>query len=70
MRVSVVIKAPVVAMVDGCSMLVHLVSDEAVAAGRSAGLYTALCRATVLPGSLTEDSDRHCQSCRDRVAAR
>lgn len=52
------------AMTDTCTA-VHLVTDEAVAAGRHAGRYIGVCGAVVLPGSLMEDTSRYCQSCRD-----
>jgi len=52
-----------VAMTDTCTVVTHLVTDEAVAAGRQAGRYVGVCGAVVLPGSLLEDIHRPCRSC-------
>ncbi|MGH3928966.1 MAG: hypothetical protein ACRDTF_03200 [Pseudonocardiaceae bacterium] len=57
-------------MIDTRTAIAHLVSDEAVAAGRQAGRYLGLCGAEVLPGSLKEDTNRSCLACRERRAAR
>lgn len=58
----------VVAMTDTCTVVAHLVTDEAVAAGRHAGRYVGACGAVVLPGSLMEATSRYCRSCQDRTA--
>lgn len=55
-------------MTDTCTVVAHLVTDEAVAAGRHAGRYVGVCGAVVLPGSLPEDANRYCRSCQDWVA--
>ena len=64
------IRTHVVAMTDTRTVVAHLVTDEAVAAGRQAGRYIGVCGAVVLPGSLTEGTDRCCRFCRDWAAAR
>lgn len=65
------IAAPhVVAMTDTRTMVTHLVTDEAMVAGRQAGRYVGLCGAIVLPGSLLDDTDRPCRSCHYRRLAR
>ncbi|MGH3911702.1 MAG: hypothetical protein ACRDRM_12835 [Pseudonocardiaceae bacterium] len=58
-----------VAMIDTRTGVAHLVTDAAVAAGRRAGRYVGVCGAVVLPGSLTEGTDRFCRFCRDWAAA-
>ena len=57
-------------MVDARTAVAHLVTDEAMAAGRRAGRYTAACRTVVLAGSLTQDSDDYCRSCAAWAAQR
>ncbi|MGH4017144.1 MAG: hypothetical protein ACRDSL_25105 [Pseudonocardiaceae bacterium] len=52
-------------MTDTRTVVAHLVTDEAVAAGRRAGRYIGVCEAVVLPGSLTEGTDRFCRSCQN-----
>ncbi|MGH3904231.1 MAG: hypothetical protein ACRDTE_08585 [Pseudonocardiaceae bacterium] len=47
--------------VDGTT---HLVTDEAMAAGRAGGCYGAVCGDHVLAASLTMPEPRHCQKCR------
>lgn len=54
----------VIAMTDTRTVVTHLITDEAVAAGRQAGRYVGLCGAVVLPGSLMEDTGQPCRSCR------
>ncbi|MGH3937920.1 MAG: hypothetical protein ACRDTG_04680 [Pseudonocardiaceae bacterium] len=58
----------VIAMIDTRTSVAHLVTDEAMAVGRRAGRYVALCGGEVLPGSLKEDTNRSCRSCRQRRA--
>ncbi|MGH3931874.1 MAG: hypothetical protein ACRDTF_18085 [Pseudonocardiaceae bacterium] len=58
-----VTKPYVVAMTDTRTVVTHLVTEEAVAAGRQSGRYIGLCGAVVLPGSLLEDAKRPCRSC-------
>lgn len=60
----------VIAMIDTHTVVAHLVTDEAMAAGRRAGRYVGVCGAVVQPGSLKEDTDRFCPSCRQWRAAR
>lgn len=60
----------VIKMTDTRTVVAHLVTDEAVAAGRRAGRYVGLCGADVLPGSLKEDTNRFCPYCRQRMATR
>lgn len=57
-------------MMDTCTQVAHLVTDEAVAVGHRAGRYVGVCGAVVLPGSLKEDSDRCCHNCGEWMAAR
>lgn len=52
-------------MADTRTLIAHLVTDEAMAAGRRAGCYVGVCEAVVLPGSLQEDTGRFCRSCED-----
>ncbi|MCA1672790.1 MAG: hypothetical protein LC799_11495 [Actinobacteria bacterium] len=47
--------------IDGTA---HLVTDEAMAAGRAAGRYLAVCDAVVLAASLTTPESGHCKKCR------
>jgi len=65
-----VAKLHVVAMTDTRTMVTHLVTDEAVAAGRQAGCYVGVCGAVVLPGSLLEDTHRPCRSCHSPAVSR
>ena len=58
-----VAKPHVVAMIDARTMVAHLVTDEAVFAGRQTGRYVGLCGAVVLPGSLVESANHPCRSC-------
>lgn len=63
--------AHAVAMTDTHTVVTHLVTDEAVAAGRHAGRYVGACGAVVLPGSLLmEDTNRYCRFCQDWAASR
>ncbi len=52
------------AVTDARTGLTHLVSDEAMAAGRRAGRYVAACGAEVLAGSLTAPESGRCRRCR------
>ncbi|MDQ3154271.1 MAG: hypothetical protein M3R63_21990 [Actinomycetota bacterium] len=51
------------AVTDARTGTAHLVTDAAVAAGRPAGSYTALCGVSVLATSLTAPTGRPCPSC-------
>lgn len=55
---------PVLHAVIGVDGLAHLVIDEAMAAGRSAGRYHAVCGGEVLAGSLTTPETGYCRLCR------
>ena len=48
--------------------LEHLVTDEALAAGRRAGRYIAVCKSEVIAASLTTPETGHCEGCRQRRA--
>jgi len=48
----------------------HLVTDDAMAAGRAAGCYLAVCGAVVLAASLTTPESGHCRACRRWRAGR
>jgi hypothetical protein len=51
-------------MVDARTLEAHLLTDEALAAGRRGeGRYTALCGVNVLPASLTAAERGYCTSC-------
>lgn len=64
-----VAKSHVVAMADAGAVVAHLITDEAVAAGRHADRYVGVCGAVVLPGSLQDGTGRCCRGCQDWVAA-
>lgn len=49
--------------VTDTSGTVHLVTDEAMAAGRAAGCYRSVCGSHVLAASLTRPESGHCQPC-------
>jgi hypothetical protein len=52
-------------MVDARTGMVHLLTPDAVAAGRSGeSRYVAVCGADVVPASLTELEQRYCWPCR------
>lgn len=54
----------VIPMVDARTRSAHLVTDDAVAAGRAdAGRYVAVCGAVVLAASLTTPEASYCASC-------
>ncbi|MGH4000579.1 MAG: hypothetical protein ACRDTJ_24305 [Pseudonocardiaceae bacterium] len=51
-------------LVDARSQRAHLLTADAVAAGRRPqGSYVALCGQRVLPASLTVGPEHHCLSC-------
>lgn len=53
-----------VEVVDACTLTVHFLTDDALAAGqRASGRYVALCGQDVLPASLTESGYSRCTSC-------
>ncbi len=56
-------------MADAGAVVAHLITDEAVAAGRHADRYVGVCGAVVLPGSLQDGTGRCCRGCQDWVAA-
>ncbi|MGH3815558.1 MAG: hypothetical protein ACRDUV_24425 [Pseudonocardiaceae bacterium] len=49
--------------VTGIDGTAHLVTDEAMAAGRAAGRYLAVCDAVVLAASLITPESGHCRKC-------
>lgn len=62
--------APVVLRytVTDTERIAHLVTDDAMAAGRPAGRYVAVCGTEVLPASLTVPESRRCPACTERRA--
>jgi hypothetical protein len=52
------------AVVDVTDSVVHLVTDEQMAAGRHAGRYLAVCGHLVASASLTTPETGHCKRCR------
>lgn len=60
----------VIAITETRTWVAHLVTDEAAAAGRRVGRYLGVRGAVVLPGNLTEDTNRYCRSCQCRAVAR
>lgn len=54
---------PVIAVTD-VGGTAHLVTDDAMAAGRRAGRYVAVCGSEVIAASLTTPESRHCRACR------
>jgi hypothetical protein len=52
----------VIDMVDVRTLLTHLMTPDAAAAGRR-GRYVALCGADVIPASLTEPGQGRCEPC-------
>ena len=50
-------------MVDSQTGCAHLVSEHAVAVGRRAGRYIALCDRKVIPASLTAHERNRCLDC-------
>lgn len=60
-----------VALTDVYTGAAHLVTDEAMAAGRrAAGRYVAICGADMLPASLTAPERRICPHCAVLAIAR
>ncbi|MGH3903630.1 MAG: hypothetical protein ACRDTE_05480 [Pseudonocardiaceae bacterium] len=57
--------APVLlAVTDAHTSLAHLVTLEAMAAGRRSGVYVAVCDSEVVASSLTAEESGHCRRCR------
>ena len=52
------------AVTDARTSLAHLVTLEAMTAGRSQGVYVAVCGAEVMASSLTAEESGHCRRCR------
>lgn len=63
--ISLPVETPhVIPMTDARTRRAHLVTDDAVAAGRSdAGRYVAVCGTVVLAARLTTPEARYCASC-------
>jgi len=61
-----VMKAPAVMCfaVTDVGGIVHLITEDAMAAGRSSGRYAAVCGGAVLAASLTTRECGYCRSCR------
>jgi len=56
--------------VTGAGGTAHLVTAEAMADGRRAGRYRAVCEADVLAAGLTEPESGRCRACRRWRAGR
>lgn len=52
------------AVTDARTSLAHLVTLEAMTAGRPHGVYMAVCDTEVLASSLTAEESGHCRRCR------
>lgn len=50
-------------MTDGCSHLVHLITDDNAMAGRATGRYVACCGDIVVAASLTTPGGKDCRPC-------
>lgn len=50
-------------LLDAHTADTHLVTNDAVVAGRRAGSYLAVCGTVVLAASLTAPEDKYCRSC-------
>ncbi len=57
------------AMTDAQTSIAHLVSLEAMAAGRRRGIYVAACDAEVVASSLTAEESGHCKACCRRAGS-
>ena len=53
------------AVTDARTSLAHLVTLEAMSAGRSRGVYVAVCGTEVVASSLTAEESGHCRRCRN-----
>ena len=49
---------------DARTSLAHLVTVDAMVAGRCDGVYIAVCDAEVIASSLTAEESGHCRDCR------
>ena len=52
------------AVTNARTSLAHLESLDVMAAGRSHGVYVAVCGAEVVASSLTAEESGHCRRCR------
>lgn len=59
-------RAALLGVTDARTSIAHLVSDEAMAAGRRAGCYVAICGCEVLASSLATEESGHCRACRQQ----
>lgn len=50
--------------------MTHLVTEDAMAAGRPSGCYVAVCDSPILAASLTTPERSYCRSCRRESAGR
>jgi hypothetical protein len=59
------VSAPaLLAVTDARTSIAHLVTLDAMAAGRSYGVYVAVCDTEVVASSLTAEESGHCRRCR------
>jgi hypothetical protein len=56
-------RRPGIEVVDALTRVAHLVSSDALLAGRLAGIYPALCGARLLAASLTDPGRGRCMEC-------
>ncbi|MGH3906850.1 MAG: hypothetical protein ACRDTE_22110 [Pseudonocardiaceae bacterium] len=59
-----------ITVTDARTGLAHLVTEEAMVAGRRGGSFTAVCACVVLAASLTAPERGHCRACARRLAER
>jgi hypothetical protein len=59
-----VVNTPALLAVTDVDGITHLVTDEAMAAGRRYGRYNAVCDGHVLAASLTMPESGRCRACR------
>lgn len=62
--------APVLLELTGPRGMTHLVSEEAMVAGRRVGRYATVCGLMVLATSLTTPGSGYCRRCASRRADR
>jgi len=62
-------KVHLTVVTDARSGTAHLVTEEAMAAGRPTGRYVGLCDGEVIAASLTTPARGYCRRCRHRRAS-
>jgi len=67
---AIIDRVQVIAVTDASTHRAHLVTDDAVVAGRHAGRYRAVCGELVLAASLTTPERGCCRACAQWRAAR